>query len=222
MLKRFVVAVLALAALAGPAQAATTIDFDSIAAPCCFGFVSPNTGQGPLLTFFGNVSINGGVVMENAAWAGLATTAPNLYGTSDFLALADGSFLPGAITITFATPVAGVTLDVINGFDAANFTLTAFDAGNGVIDADSMFLTAFFSGPTSVGNATVSGSGIAKLTITTDQPEGDVDFAIDTIVFNDGPAKEPAVPEQQVPGPATLALLGLGLLVGGGVARRRS
>src|SRR5262245_61904684 len=105
------------------------IDFDAIAATCCFADVTPGVARGPLIAFPG-ASVDGGVVMYNSGWANQATTAPNVYGTSDFNALADGSFLPGFITILFNSVVSAVTLDIINGAGAADFTASAFDSGN--------------------------------------------------------------------------------------------
>jgi hypothetical protein len=140
----------------------------------------------------------------------LATTAPNLYATSDFLSLSDSTFLPGNIVGTFTSGLgSGLSLDVIDGSAPATFTLTAFDALNNVLDTESIALCGFNCGPGAVGNLSSLASGIDHFTVTSSQTTGQVDFAIDTVNFNTTTA---------APEPATLTMLGMGLL---GLARLR-
>ena len=198
--------ILAAAVLVPTAQAAI-VDFDSIVAPGFYDQVTPGGPQGPHLVFPG-VTFDGGVVLSNDGWADLATSAPNVYGTSDFLPLNDGSFLPGSITAVFGTPVTSVGLDVINGYpDGANVTLTAFDAGHAVLGSIVVGLDAF-SLPGAVGSVSLSGLGlIYSIEVTSDQDTGSIDFAIDTVEF------------EPIPEPGTLVLIGTGLATM--LARRR-
>ena len=191
----FVGAILGVA-LSVPAARADVVDFDSISATGFYADVVPGTGRGPHLDFQG-VSFDGGVVMSGDGWLDMETSPQNLYGSCDYCPLADGSMLPGFITATFTSPVSSVSLDVINGLMAADFTLTAYDASNVAIGSTFVRL-ADFGDPGSVGTLSLSGP-ISWIRITSSQDPGAVDFAIDTVSF------------RPVPEPATLALLGTGL-----------
>lgn len=197
-----------------PASAAiVTVDFDAIAATCCYAHVVPGGPRGPVLVF-PDVTFDSGVVMSEDGWSGGATTAPNLYGTSDFIPLADSSLLPGFITGTFTGTVDSITLDIINGFGASVFTLSAYDVGDVLLDSDAIALAAFTT-PGFVGSASVSGSGIKKFKVTSSQATRSIDFAIDTVVFDieNGAAI--------IPEPTSLLLFGLGGLGAGWMRRRR-
>jgi hypothetical protein len=182
-------------ALSVPSARAAVVDFDSIPATGFYADVVPDTGRGPHLDFPG-VSFDGGVVMSGDGWLDMETSPQNLYGTCD-CPLADNSLLPAFITATFGSPVNFVSLDVINGLLAADFTLTAYDAANVAIGSTSIRL-AEFGEPGSVGSLSFSGP-ISWIKLTSSQDAGDIDFAIDTVKF------------ESVPEPATLALLGTGL-----------
>lgn len=198
---------LLVAVLASPDRASAvdiiiTFDETSTLAPTSSGATIPGGEFGPELDF-GNVVIDGGVIRLAITPADqVATTLPNLYATTDFLPLADGSLLPGLISGDLAAPATAIALNVGNGGPAtAEFFLTAF-SGSSVVAVDSVALDPFgslqgFSAPLSV-----SAAGITRFEVSSSQPAGAIDFGIDTV--------EIAV----VPEPGTAVLIATGLVVG--------
>lgn len=198
------------ALLALPARA-QSINFDDVSAPPNFSGVTPGGADGPVFTRDG-VTFRGGVVLDGSGFANEETSPPNLYATSDFNALADGSLLPGFITISLTAPANSITLDIANGFAAASFTLLAYDAGNNLIGNSSIFLNDY-STPGAVGTLSLTTMGnITHLSINSGQAPGAVDFAIDTVGLS------------VVPEPSTTAalVLGAGLMLLLPVLRRRA
>ena len=116
------------------AAGAEIIKFDNISAPCCYVDYPSNPGA----QVFGSLTISGGVVMNNSGWSNLAPSAPNLYGTSDFIALGDGSFLPGSITGVVATPVQSFSLWLLNGYRESDFHVSFFDEFSNPLGSISM------------------------------------------------------------------------------------
>ncbi|TDK67369.1 PEP-CTERM sorting domain-containing protein [Sapientia aquatica] len=174
-------------------QASTvSINFDEFTTPpvnCCYG----NPTQGvpviyPTVTITGG---NSGTIMDNTGWSNMQTSGKNLFGTLD-----------GLITLNFNQPISGLSLDVINGTNAASFTLSEYDNSHNLIDSETMFLNRYTTAG-SVERFSLLDSGVFSATIS-----GNGDFGVDTITYSD------------VPEPATLALLGLGLLAFAGLRRR--
>jgi len=192
---------LVVGALTAPAA---VIDFDSIAASCCFGDVTAGGARGPQIVF-GNATVDGGVVLDDTAFADTATSNPNIYATFDLGTLGDGSTLPGFITISFLNPVSFVSLDVINGFGAADFTLAAYDASS-VLLGSSIVSLSDFGAPGSVGNTSVSFAGIRSVVISTNQGVGNTDFAIDTVNYTESAVPEPRTWLSMAGGLAAIAL----------------
>jgi len=193
---------------AGPAQAQTTINFDNVTAPTYFSQVTPGGPEGPTLVY-PTITLAGGVILNDSNFGMKATSKPNLYVTSDFFKLSDGSTLSGAIMGSFASPglYNGITLDITNGNAASKFTLTAFNAGNTALASETLALNAFGSSSMTDGQFSLTSTSIDHFTVTTDQAAGNKDFAIDTVRLS---TPAPAVPEAS----ATVSfglLLALGL-----------
>lgn len=184
---------LAVGALVTDARANTvTINFDEFTSPpatCCYA----DTGViGPLL--YPQVTItdadNLGYVMNSSGWDNMETSPPNLFGTTS-----------GTINLTFSVPVSNLSLDVINGTSASDFTLASFDASDNQLTSVTQYLNGFTSSG-STGRFSANSADIWSATIV-----GNGDFAIDTISFDTGASP--------VPEPSSFVLLGFGL---GGLA----
>jgi PEP-CTERM motif len=211
MRRILLVAVVAVvAALAAPSLIqADTVNFDNVVAPSLF----PETTYSPFVT--PSITFTNGVVLNDIAPSNfdfLATTAPNLYATTDiannpFFVPANGPFPSTVITGTFTNGTgSGLSLDVINGASASTFTVNLYDALNNLIDSATISLNGFGSAG-NVGRVAFFDSGISYFTVTSGQTSGPgvgVNYAIDTVNFTTTPT---AAPE-----PASLALLGTGLL----------
>lgn len=189
--------VLAFAALPISEARANTINFDEFTSPpvtCCFAGA---TVLGPLV--YPNVTIedgnNAGTVMNGSGWLDRQTSGENLFGTQS-----------GTIVFTFDTAVSNFVLDVINGTNAADFTLSVFDQSHLLLFSQAQFLHTFSSSdPDTVKNFAANLGGIWSAEVV-----GNGDFAVDTISFDAAAV---------VPEPGSVVLLATGLL--GLVALRR-
>jgi hypothetical protein len=183
------------------------IDFDHVTAPPFYVDVTPGGALGPQLVF-PEVTLDGGVILSNGGWDNWSTSGSNIYATGETSKLADGSMLPGIITGIFASTAKAIELDISNGFGVGDFTLTAYNANNQVVDSDTVSLAGFTT-PGYTGSLAVAGEHITWFTVTSSQLEGSKNFAIDTLMFT----------IQKVPAPGALALFGLAGLCS--VRRRR-
>jgi hypothetical protein len=188
-----------LVCLAAPALAGY-YGFDDIPATGYYVDVTPGGARGPII-YGPGINFNGGVIMSDNGWAGLATSKSNLYGTSDYSPLADGSFLVGNIAFGPSFPGvywSSVSFDIINGYGASQFSVVAYDKFNNPVDSDVVFLAAY-PNPGAVAHLSVSAPAIWWLHCYTSQTPGSSNYAIDSINFT------------VVPVPSALLLLGSGL-----------
>ena len=209
---RIVKAALVVVALCGSAFAAViTVGFDEVTAPGSFAEVTPGGPLGPDLTYT-FLSLSGGVILNGeTGWAGLETSSPNLYGTSDFVQLDDASTLPGTITGTFDFQVDTLGFDLINGYGAGSFSVRVYDATDAMVGSATLGLLAY-PGSGAVGSVFFSMPGQIKwFEVTSAQGAGSIDFGIDSLNYS-----------TVVPEPATFALIGLGLIGLGAIRKFRS
>jgi hypothetical protein len=193
-----------------PGQA-DVVNFDSIPnTESVYNSITPGTGFGPHLVFTG-VTFDGGVVMKDTTWEYLATTPPNLYATSNYIHLADGSSLPGIISATFDSLVSSVSLDIINGVGLSNadFTLSAYDTGSNLLSSFTLFGLASYLDHV-VGHMVINQAGIKSIVVSSSQVYNN--FGIDTVNYT---------PISGAPLPGAAWLLGSGLLGMVGLRRFR-
>jgi len=212
-----------LCATALTARAADVIDFDSLPAPDLFSQVMVPGPFGPNLAF-PNLQLSGGVVLGSGYWsnhtAANGATMPNLLATTDFFRLGDGSLLPGIITGTLSPghPYTSLDLDLFNGYLGATFYLDVFDINNVLLASDAVQLAAY-PDTGSVGHLGVAGLPNMKwFRVRGDQPQGSIDFGIDTLVLGDRDDDG----DNEVPEPGALAMfVALGVVSAVVVRRRR-
>jgi len=192
----FTVAATVLVLGTGTTVGATTINFDEFPSPpvtCCYG----NPVVGPLI--YPEVTVVDGAghgqVMNGNGWNNLQTSGDNLFGT-----------LCSQMNLNFNEGVGNLEFDLINGDGAFAFTVTAYNQAMVPIDVQVVALPNW-GDRSGVRHIVVPIGNVWK-----EQIVGNFDFAIDTVTFNAA-----AVPE-----PASLVLLGGGLLAGIRRLRRRS
>ena len=162
-----IVAALGSAAVATAGAATpTTITFDSLTGPSTFcAPAAPVT--------IDDVTVSGGAIMT--AVTNLPADQTTVYGTAA---------CPGyssTITLTFATPVSDVSVDVING-EGATVSYTVADNAGGTVTQT--LLPNFSSGSATF---TLTGSGITSVTISRTTAAGSWDFFIDNVSFTVAP-----------------------------------
>lgn len=173
--------------IVGPASA-DTITFEDQSGPSKLADASPQTLN--YSTSSGALSITGGTVLTKASF--LAADQTSIYGTADFTSSLYGYTLSNTITLTFASPISGLSLDLIAGMPGI-FTVSD-NQGN----TTSVNLPANYSTAPALISLAATGNVI---TISTSNPQWD--FFVDNISFN----QTTATPE-----PGTMLLLGFGVL----------
>jgi hypothetical protein len=160
-----------------------TIGFDSVGAPGAFQQIFPGLANGPHLEIL-QVTLDGGVILNDALFANSATSGDNILATCDTCGLGDGpppTGLPGSITGVLGTVADSLELDVINGSTAqgGNFTLTAFGPSGAVVATDTVFAGVMGSA-SQVQHLSVTAPAIRSFVVTTELGVG-YTFAIDTL-----------------------------------------
>jgi hypothetical protein len=193
--------------MATPAHA-TTIDFEDRSGPDLFQPTPPELLNYPNVGGSGvDVQINSGQILSQTF--DLPANQTSVYGTQCF-GLCDTPNLLNPITVSFSQPITNFFLDVYNGWTVPVLYRVSDNAGN---SATFQLPEAALSGHKLIGFA-ASGT-LVKIEALTFGQEGQYDFFIDNIHFD-----EPLPPLDPVPEPASIVLLGSGL-VGTLVARRR-
>ena len=184
---------------------AGSVNFDDVTAPADFIQV-PSYSP----TVYPGVQFNNGVILNDSDYANDATTKPNLYATSDYLPLGDGTLLPGNIDAVFSSVVSDVNFDLMNGAASSTFNLFGFDSGGQIVFFNVVNLCGF-GDVCSIAHINMNVPGISQVVIDSNQGTGSIDFATDTWSWNGT-----ATPE-----PSSLLLLGSGALGLAGMIRRK-
>jgi len=195
MSKRIAILICTLATiLPGASAFADVIDFESFSGPRTF-CNSPQTLSIP--TSIGNVNISGGTILTNATNAPADETS--VYATTS------GCGLSNTLTLMFPQNINNFFLDVFNGQTFPDTFTVSDNMGNST--------TVTLASNTNSGVSLVSFPAAGDMvTVTTTDPRWD--FFIDNVGF-DQPTPN------TTPEPATLALLGTGVVALGAKVRKR-
>ena len=200
-----------------PADAhAAKIDFEDLTGPNLFANVDPlgphhldhyqNVGgSGVNAVFDGGAILDETIVRDPVTGKDvlLPANATSIYGAA-FLGEQNGPFFPDVLTISFSQPVSNLLFDVINGLGETVTYRVEDNAGH----FDEFTLPQSLLGGQTKVFFPLAGDTVTITPLTFNE-FGHYDFFIDNIQFN-----------EPVPEPATLVLLGSGL-VSAAVARRR-
>jgi hypothetical protein len=191
-----------IAGLAPIAGAGTVVSFGGTTPPGSYDAVTPGGAFGPQLDLPG-ATIDGGVRLTNYQPRD-DRLDDSVYATSDFSTLADGSGLPGEITVDFATPVRAVRVSIQDWYLSAPFRLEARASDDSVLATDTISLETFTTDPGDAGRLTALADDITRIVISSMQMPGEIDFAIDNLTYESGPVFTQDTPENAVDIPAKL------------------
>jgi hypothetical protein len=176
--------------------AATVVTFTGGSPPGTYDAVTPGGIYGPELVL-PDATFDGGVRLTNFQ-PREDRLDEEVYATSDFSPLADGSLLPGRITATFTTPVRAVRLSIQDWYRAAYFSLEAYASDDTLLVAETVLLDDFTLDPGDAGRLTTISDGITRIVVSSLQLPGEIDFAIDNVTFESGPIFTEDTPENRV------------------------
>ncbi len=193
MLRTTLAALLAVPLLAQPAHA-TLISFEDRTGPTGFGAPSQT-----LVYTFGSLTVTlaGGTVLTHTV--GLPADQTSVYGS--FLGLN-----ANPVTITFSEAVSALSFTLLNGIYADALYTIADNEGY----SDSVWLPSGGEGGSQRISLAAPGT---RITVTAGTESGFWDFFLDNIRFDP--------PRQKVPEPASLLMIGIGLVGLGVLPRRR-
>ncbi len=205
LLTRATVVVVA-ALVASPAYA-TTIDFEAFTGPTLFQPTPPETRNFPNVDGSGvDVTVMNGQILTQAF--DVPANQSSIYGTQCF-GECDTPNLLNPIIVSFSQPINNFFLDVYNGWIVPVTYRVSDNAGNA---AEFLLPNSLSGGHRLIGFAATG--TVVQIEALTLGANGEYDFFIDNIHFD-----EP-LPPSLVPEPASMLLLGSGL-VATGLARRR-
>ncbi len=156
-----------------------TINFDNVTAPCAFASTGPlrNEYSGQGVTFAGPDANGGGAILDQCSNFGVSGfSAPNFLAFNSGATMQNGGIPRTPETMTFSSPMSAVSILVGSADESSLVTLEAYNAGNALVDSDSVNLSA------NLQLLSVSGPGIVRAVLR----GGNVFVADDLCLLLDG------------------------------------